>query len=581
MSRFLFFRNISHPQLGTFQTIRAPDPVTLELRVNAKLLQWERQWRRQCEAESKRQQRESARLDREAARQYIEDRKRQAEEQSSAARAAVEAVRSLLAATVHVNDAIDFASLKDHADFAEAKPARPQAPPLPQEPVDRSAAFEHAPISAFRRFLEWLDSDFRKRRLAREAQIESAIKSQLERTLRAKRDEWQRVVDAANDQQFAQVQAWKEEVSRWEERRAEFQRQRARANDEVDLFAAAYARRDPEAVERYSELVLDRSIYPDTFPKDFSIVYVAEARRLLVEYVLPAPEQLPRTKSVKYIQSRDEFEEAIIADAEAARIYDSAIYQIVVRSLHELAEADVVNAVSSIAMNGVVDTVDKATGQPIRPCIVSVVAPKDQILALNLAEVDPKACFRKFKGVGSAQLHLVTPVPPIIALPTDDPRYVSGREVLSGVNEGVNLAAMDWEEFEHLVRELCERKFASVGADVRVTQASRDGGVDAVIMDPDELRGGTIVVQAKRYTNVVPVAAVRELYGTMMNEGAMKGILVTTSTFGGDSYEFKKGKPITLIDGSHLLHLLGSTGTKAHIDLVAARRLLRQQERDH
>jgi hypothetical protein len=37
-----------------------------------------------------------------------------------------------------------------------------------------------------------------------------------------------------------------------------------------------------------------------------------------------------------------------------------------------------------------------------------------------------------------------------------------------------------------------------------------------------------------------------KLNGTVLNEGARKGILVTTSDYGSDSYNFAKGKPITL-----------------------------------
>jgi restriction system protein len=81
------------------------------------------------------------------------------------------------------------------------------------------------------------------------------------------------------------------------------------------------------------------------------------------------------------------------------------------------------------------------------------------------------------------------------------------------------MAAMDWEDFEHLVRELFEKEFAISGGEVKVTQASRDGGVDAIAFDPDPIRGGKIVIQAKRYTNTVGVAAVRDLYGTVVNEG--------------------------------------------------------------
>ncbi len=132
---------------------------------------------------------------------------------------------------------------------------------------------------------------------------------------------------------------------------------------------------------------------------------------------------------------------------------------------------------------------------------------------------------------------------------------------------------MDWEDFEHLIREVFEKEFASAGGEVKVTRASRDGGVDAVVFDPDPIRGGKIVIQAKRYTNTVDVGAVRDLHGTVMHEGANKGILVTTSDYGPDAYTFVKGKPLILLNGANLLHLLERHGHKARIDLQEARRL--------
>lgn len=42
----------------------------------------------------------------------------------------------------------------------------------------------------------------------------------------------------------------------------------------------------------------------------------------------------------------------------------------------------------------------------------------------------------------------------------------------------------------------------------------------------------------------------------MMNEGAAKGILVTTSGYGTSAYEFAKNKPIELLTGSNLLSML-------------------------
>jgi restriction system protein len=52
-----------------------------------------------------------------------------------------------------------------------------------------------------------------------------------------------------------------------------------------------------------------------------------------------------------------------------------------------------------------------------------------------------------------------------------------------------------------------------------------------------------------------------------MNEGANKGILVTTSGFGPDAFNFAKDKPIELIDGGGLLYLLEQMGVRARIIL--------------
>lgn len=52
-----------------------------------------------------------------------------------------------------------------------------------------------------------------------------------------------------------------------------------------------------------------------------------------------------------------------------------------------------------------------------------------------------------------------------------------------------------------------------------------------------------------------------------MNEGANKGILVTTSDFRPDYHRFANDKPITLLNGQNFLHLLGKHGYEAKIDI--------------
>ena len=192
---------------------------------------------------------------------------------------------------------------------------------------------------------------------------------------------------------------------------------------------------------------------------------------------------------------------------------------------------------------------------------------------MQLEQVDPKACFRHLSGICTPSFDIVSAIRPIFVLNKDDKRSIENKDVASGMAEEMNLAAMPWDDFEHLVRQLFEWEFGRNGVEVKVTRASRDRGVDAIMFDPDPLRGGKYVFLAKRYTRTVDVAAVRDLYGTVVNEGANRGILVTTSSYGPDAYDFAKDKPISLVDGSHLLVMLQRHGRKYRIDLEEARKL--------
>jgi restriction system protein len=236
----------------------------------------------------------------------------------------------------------------------------------------------------------------------------------------------------------------------------------------------------------------------------------------------------------------------------------------------EIVRLDDEGIIKAIAVNGWAHYTEKSTGQKKLAYCASLFATKDQLAGIDISAADSIVAFGALKGVAARSLEL-TPVAPILRLDMSDPRFVDAKEILSKMTEGENLAAMDWEDFEHLCRELFERAFAGSGAEVKVTQASRDQGVDAIVFDPDPLRGGKIVIQAKRYTNTVDVSAVRDLYGAVINEGAVKGILVTTSHFGPEAYSFAKDKPLTLLNGNELLGLLDRHGYKFRINLMEAK----------
>lgn len=387
----------------------------------------------------------------------------------------------------------------------------------------------------------------------------------------AKRDqdmaEWQK--------RFAKVEA--ENLKRTNEHAADLEQwktEQLKVQESVELVKSGYESLKPEAIKLYCKLVLQFSNLPEEFPSDFDSDYNPDTKILILDHALPAPERLSRVKEVKFVESRQELVESLLSEGDFDELYDDALYQTCLRRIYELFRADTAGALAAIVFNGWIESVDRATGNDTRACVLSVHEKKDEFQKINLARVDPKACFKALKGIGSSTLHSLTPIAPVLKINRDDKRFVASHEVVGGLDERFNLAAMDWEDFEHLIRELFEKEFSKSGSEVRVTQASRDGGVDAVVLDPDPIHGGKTIIQAKRYTNTVGVAAVRELYGTVMNEGAMKGILVTTADYGPDAYEFAKGKPIVLLNGANLLHLLEKHGHKAKIDIKEAKRIL-------
>ena len=178
--------------------------------------------------------------------------------------------------------------------------------------------------------------------------------------------------------------------------------------------------------------------------------------------------------------------------------------------------------------------------------------------------MDPLACLNVLNASVSKSPTELIPVRPVLEFNMVDPRFIEEMDVLSELDQRPNLMDLTPSEFESLISNL----FQKMGLETRLTQASRDGGVDCVAYDPRPIFGGKVVIQAKRYKHTVGVSAVRDLFGTMQNEGASKGILVTTSGYGKAAFEFADGKPLELLSGSHLLYLLAQhAGIEARIEM--------------
>lgn len=501
---------------------------------------------------------EAKRAAREAAAQKKEEKRNLALKLTEEAVEQLNAVEDTLAFTLEIDDKINWEDLKDYSEFHVKEPIKPTRSEIPQEPNKNDSLYQPK--------LNIIDKIFSglKRKKINEA----------DELFRINHEKWVEEKGEKELKYKQELEKYEELLKQWEQDKNEFLVQQKEKNDAINLEKDLYLKKAPSAIVDYCDMVLSNSVYPDSFPQEFDIEFINETKILIVDYVLPSPENVPNLKEVKYILSRDEFKEMYLSQAAFNKMYDNLLYQISLRTIHELYEADEINVIESIVFNGWVNSIDKATGQEVNGCILSVQAMKSEFTQINLSKVNPKLCFKNLKGIGSSKLSSLTPIAPIIKIDRDDPRFVSAYDITDTIDDTQNLAAMDWQDFEQLIRELFEQEFNQSGGEVKITRASRDGGVDAVAFDPDPIRGGKIVIQAKRYTNVVGVSAVRDLYGTVLNEGATKGILVSTADYGPDAYSFAKDKPITLLNGNNLLHLLQKHGHKAKIDLKEAKEIL-------
>jgi restriction system protein len=541
---------VRHNGLNKYRLIRGTDQYVVEQKAEAQKAAWNEMWRKKVEREQRISNKQS----------MLED----AHEQTKEAVESIEQLENILLSALKVDSTIKWELLKDSSTFSHLTPSKPQPETIPDPPKETSTLYQPD--------FGLIDKIFSSRKEQKISNAKELFKKDYKRWEQKKEETLKKNADAEKEYQ-SQSELWQVE-------KQNFLDKQIKKNESLEKKKGKYFKKDLKAIFSYCESVLSNSVYPDFFPQKYDLDYNPDTKILIVEFSLPSIDEMPNVKEVKYVQSREELVETYLPESTINKLYDSLIYQTSLRTIHELYKADVIEVLESIVFNGWVESIDKATGKKVNACIISVQANRAEFLAINLSSVDPKLCFKNLKGIGSSKLHSLTPIAPVLTISREDKRFISSYEVADGLDESMNLAAMDWEDFEHLIREVFEKEFAQSGGEVKVTQASRDGGVDAVAFDPDPIRGGKIVIQAKRYTNTVGVSAVRDLFGTVMNEGATKGILVTTADYGPEAYEFAKGKPLTLMNGGNLLYLLEKHGHKANIDLKAAKIILAEKEKN-
>ncbi|MFI6564505.1 restriction endonuclease [Streptomyces sp. NPDC050534] len=495
----------------------------------------QREQQRQAEAEARRQ-REQARqaraYQRQVAQSQREYRQAEARRRTEEMEAEVAALQGILAAGCRA-PAFRAASLMRSVDvrpFAPGQLAVPLSMPDPNQYQAQGG---------------WTAN--------RRAQAEAEARARFER-------DWY-AAQAAEQQRQQQLAAQQREYTQWAQAQLSEVR---RHNAGITEVTEGVRRRDPDAaVEYFSAALYSSSAWPEGFPRQVTAAYDPAARELVLDWELPGYGVVPGTKSVRYMPTVDQDKETPRPVGQRRALYREVLAQSMVLVLHELFAADEFDALESVALNGFVDDHDPATGRRAHIFLATVMARRCVFGGLHLEQVDAVSCLTDgLRGQLAARPDQLAPVRPG-RRPQDVGNAVvtHGGDEPQGGDEEPDLFEMDPIAFEMLVADL----FRAMGMQAVTTQRSNDGGVDVDAVDPAPIRGGKIVVQVKRYRHTVPPTAVRDLYGTVQDVGANKGVLVTTAGFGPGSHTFANGKPLELVSGGELVDLLHRHGLRGRL----------------
>jgi restriction system protein len=333
---------------------------------------------------------------------------------------------------------------------------------------------------------------------------------------------------------------------------ADIRAKAAADNAALEKRRTGFAAGDPEAVEWFVSRVLDASRYPSGFPRQYQVAYRPENRDVVVEFELPPQTVVPAVRGYRYVKARDAIDPLPRPAIETKQRYARLIACVALRNLHEIFAATPGDVVEAVVFNGRVSTIDRATGKPARPHLLSVEAERATFEDLVLAAVEPAACLKRLNALVSPNPFDLEAVEPFIAFDLKRFRFTDDLDVVAGLDSRPNLLKLTPTEFEHLVRQL----FVAMGAEAWTTIPSKDGGVDAVATSKNLFFGGVCLIQAKRWTGVVGLESVHALTGVMADHNATTGVLVTTSWFGRASEQFANRNRITLVNGAELKQLI-------------------------
>lgn len=328
----------------------------------------------------------------EADRLYAEARMAEVESMNVELAISSEEIDGLLAATLDVDDYVDLESLKvtsvEHPPFKPGRlevpvepmpelvyPAQPElvSPPAPtglsgvfgkkkhQEAVARAEAEHRQQCETWQSHCQKMHEDYVAEQALREHAEAKRVKDLAEAEARYNNECEQREVDAQQ------------------------------RNADVTKLINDLAFDVPDAIEQYVGVVLSNSVYPEHFPVTHDHEFDLDSRELTLTVRIPKPADVPTVKEYRYAKGKDEITPTTLPVKTQKERYANAVWQVAVRTLHEVFEADRAGKIHTIALMVGVDRIAPATGLPETVPLAVVSADRESFGEFDLARVVPHA----------------------------------------------------------------------------------------------------------------------------------------------------------------------------------------------
>lgn len=326
-------------------------------------------------------------------------------------------------------------------------------------------------------------------------------------------------------------------------------------NEIINIKKQLYSNGDVSTITGYKEEILSKLKYPFDFKKNITTGYSKETKTLVIDYLLPKDNIVPNVQKYEYIQKGDKIKAKLRKEKDIRSIYNEVVFSIVIRTINEVFKFDKPNNIDNVVFNGYIEDIDLATGQDIKPYIISATIDKENFKNIDITKINKLKCLKEIMQArvninSNLEFKYINPICKC---------HDFNKSIVN--NDSINLLDVDPYEFEDLVTIL----FRKMGYNAVTTNKSNDGGIDCEFHYEDPLVSGKIIGQVKKYKNNIDIPKLREFECVLRNSDAMKGIFISTSNFSPQCKIFAASNNIQLINGNELIDLFNKHGINSYI----------------